>query len=235
MIRRLRVFLRDNPLMRRFLYPVARWFMIDVLNYRQIVMRLYGYDAVAKIQIASENVGISCYPMYGTLLGFVRDGGFIAHDNDIDFMICEEPLLEKFYRALLDEGFTFSRYILFDGRFKEFSMRYKECSIDFFGRGEFVGDDIFKARTENYGEFWGSLEVPSPKNPQPFYVHGVRTVLPENYDEILRQNYGDYTKKVKSWNSTMAPAFRKDNDSHEVLLSREVSSWEAWLRSCKNA
>ena len=231
MIRKARLFLRDNSLMRKLLYPFVRWLMVDVLKYRQIVMRKYGYEAVGIIQEVSDSIGLSCYPMYGTLLGFVRDGGFISHDNDMDFMICDESKLSIFYQALLKEGFSFSRFILFDGKFKEFSMRYKECSIDFFGRGDDLGNGVYKAHTENYGEFWGSLVVPSPRDPQPYENHGVKTVLPENYEEILRLNYGDYHKKVLRWNSTMAPAFRKDNDTHTVIQSCDEAAWKDWLRS----
>lgn len=231
MIRKIRVFLRDNLIMRKTLYPFVRWLMIDVFKYRQHVMQRYGYEAVAKIQKVSESVGMSCFPMFGTLLGFVRDGGFVAHDPDMDFMICNEELLERFYNALIKEGFTFSRYILFDGKFKEFSLRYKECSIDFFGCGDDLGDNMRKIHTENYGDFWGSLDFPMPCNAQPYEVHGVKTVLPENYEEILRLNYGDYNKKVVKWSSTMAPAFRKDYDNHVVMNSRTEADWISWLKS----
>ena len=217
-------------MMRKLLYPFVRWLMVDIFKYRQVVMRRYGYDAVAKIQKVADEIGMTCYPMYGTLLGFVRDGGFIAHDDDMDYMICDEGKLDCLYQALKREGFAFSRYIFFVGKFKEFSMRYKECSVDFFGRGDDLGNGVFRAHTENYGEFWGSLEVPSPRNPRPYEVHGVRTVLPENYEEILRFNYGNYREKVLKWNSTMAPAFRKDNDNHVVMQSRNEADWVAWLK-----
>ena len=224
------MFLRDNLILRKTFYPFVRWLMVDVLKYRLHAMRKYGYVAVAKIQKSSNSVGISCFPMFGTLLGFVRDGGFISHDNDMDFMICEEAGLEKFYHLLLNEGFTFGRYILFDGKFKEFTMRYKECSIDFFGCGDAIGDNMIKVHTENYGDFWGALEFPKPCDPQPYEVHGVETVLPRNYEEILRLNYGDYHKKIANWNSTMAPAFRKDNDGHLVKISFDESEWKHWLK-----
>ena len=137
--------------------------------------------------------------------------------------------MKKFFIALKKCGFTFSRYILFDGKFKEFSMRYKECSIDFFGRGDDLGNGIYRAHTENYGEFWGSLEVPEPATPIKYSVHGVETIIPENYEEILRLNYGNYHKKVVKWDSTMAPAFKKDNDEHIVLNSTNEEEWLKWL------
>ena len=231
MIRKIRLFLRDNAIMRKLLYPFVRWLMVDVIKYRLLAMRRYGYEAVAKIQKVSDELGISCYPMFGTLLGFVRDGGFIAHDSDMDFMISDEAKIGELYRFLLKEGFSFNRYILFDGKFKEFSMKYKECSIDFFGRGDDLGNGMYKLYTENYGEFWGSLEFPSPRNPQPYEVHGVKTILPENYEEILVLNYGNYREKVLKWDAKMAPAFRTNKDNHTVMKSCDESSWLAWLRN----
>ena len=229
MIRKLRLFLRDNILMRKSLYPLMRWLMVDVLKYRQVAMKKYGYEALSKIKDASDEVGVPCYPMYGTLLGFVRDGGFIAHDNDMDFMVCDEKCLRRLYEALKKRGFSFSRYILFDGTFKEFSMRYKECSIDFFGRGEDLGTGIYRVYTENYGEFWGSLEVPSPMGSMSYLVHGVSIIIPKNFEEILRLNYGNYTEKVLNWSATMAPAFRKDFGKHVVIKSTNEEEWNKWL------
>ena len=229
--KKLRLVLRENKFLRYTIYRFARWLMLDVFKTRERNIKRFGYEAVALIDKVAETVGMPCFAYAGTLLGFIRDRGFIAHDSDIDFAMM--PVVGKvsaFFYALEESGFYFERYILLDGKLREFSMRYKEVSIDFFARyykdsshSEFhvIGD-----RCEDH---WIMIDIPAPKKLIPYEVHGVSTHVPENYEEMLARCYGNWRQVIKKWNDSMAPKMGKDFTSHEQYLSRNRDEWVAYL------
>jgi hypothetical protein len=54
------------------------------------------------IDYFNKNFGVILYPVSGTLLGIIRDGNFIAHDNDIDLAYLslknsKKLILEEFH------------------------------------------------------------------------------------------------------------------------------------------
>ncbi len=75
-------------------------------------------EAVTSVLAALQRVGVEAFPAYGTLLGAVRNGKLIGHDNDADLAYVStvsEPadvIRESFQiqRALSREGFSTSRY-----------------------------------------------------------------------------------------------------------------------------
>lgn len=75
-------------------------------------------DAIATVMGALEEAGVRPFLAYGTLLGAVRQGGFIGHDSDADLGYVSEhdhPVdasLESFrlQRRLIRMGFEVSRY-----------------------------------------------------------------------------------------------------------------------------
>ncbi len=75
-------------------------------------------DAIGKVVAALEEAGVRPFLAYGTLLGAVRQGGFIGHDSDADLGYVSEhdhPVdvsLESFrlQRRLTRMGFEVSRY-----------------------------------------------------------------------------------------------------------------------------
>lgn len=62
-----------------------------------------------------HNDKIECSPFYGTLLGFIRQGGVIGHDKDIDLM-CHIDIYDRVVEWLKDHGYvnagpqTFTNY-----------------------------------------------------------------------------------------------------------------------------
>lgn len=62
---------------------------------------LFEFDDLAK------SCGIEYTLLVGTCLGFVRDGGYIKGDNDIDVSVkCEETKRERFFDKLKEHSFA---------------------------------------------------------------------------------------------------------------------------------
>jgi phosphorylcholine metabolism protein LicD len=60
---------------------------------------------------ALDKVGVNFWLEGGVLLGFYRDGNFIEHDNDIDFIVMSEEVysrLKDIKQSLIDLGFSVS-------------------------------------------------------------------------------------------------------------------------------
>lgn len=231
--KKLRLFLRENKLFRHTIYRFVRWVMLAVFKTRERNIKKFGYEAVALIDKVAEAVGMPCFAYAGTLLGFIRDKGFISHDFDIDFaMMPQNGKVKEFYIELEKQGFYFERYILFDGRLREFSVRYHEISIDFFARYyKDASKDEFLVYGDKRDDFWSKYIQKAPRELLPYQVHGVQTHIPDNYEEMLSGCYGNWRVVVKNWDDNMAPTFVKDYGQHEQYLSRDRDGWVAFLEN----
>lgn len=230
MIRKLRLLLRDNYIFRHTIYPFVRKIANDVLHYRCRILQRYGYEALAKITEVYRKTGVSCYADFGTLLGIIRDGGFIKHDDDMDFTILPpHDNVRVFYRELVSRGFVFERYIVMDGTLKEFSMRYKEISIDFFLQVYSKDGAYMEYIDEKNGDYWTRYKYAKPARLSERRVHGVSAIVPENFDEVLTSEYGMWNQGIKDWNSNMVSTLEKDYGNHELILSRDEQAWNSLI------
>lgn len=92
-------------------------------------------DAIDQAVHIFEELGITIMLCYGSLLGAIRDGGFIPHDDDVDFLIYdgsgsrEEAIekKEKLIKALAERGY---RSRNFSG--ENFHVSFGRRSLDFF-------------------------------------------------------------------------------------------------------
>lgn len=63
-----------------------------------------------------ESIGVRYFLCDGTILGIVRDGALIAHDNDIDVAVCGDVDLNAIKQRFLEENFEVGREVFFWGR-----------------------------------------------------------------------------------------------------------------------
>ena len=230
MVRKIRLLLRENKWLRATARPFVIWLMNDVLKHKQRLIRKYGYDAVRLIHEAAHAVDMPYYADCGTLLGFVREKGFIAHDADMDFSMCPDSgRVRLFYAALRERGFEFERFILFDGGLRVFSVRFKEISIDFFQRYLSKDGKFLYVVADKKDDFWPVFSRPLPRNFKEVVIHGVAVRIPGNSEELLQSMYGDWRTPVVKWEDAMAPRYDRDYSSHESVVCRSMEDFERFL------
>ena len=147
------------------------------------------FEAFEKIsRIVKSEFGYDLFIFYGTLLGCVREGDFIAHDNDLDFAYisrhCERDLVaaefQRLCALLIDHGFYGTLYR------HGFGIK-SPVSLDIYYTW-FDSSNLFQASFGYHGDaipFGLDFSASEEKTLGPFKVR-----VPNAADRILEQLYG---------------------------------------------
>jgi phosphorylcholine metabolism protein LicD len=168
---------------------------------------MYGPALLANTLAACQALNLRPFLAWGTLLGHYRDGGFIAHDYDIDLGLLEDDFSRKeelvqamkrrgyAVRAINDYFISFYRA----GRKRpwiELQLFYRKndqiaCSLGPFQRGDlytyYFPADIFAEFMAE--KFLGQLEV----------------LVPTQTERFLTVAYGNWRVPQKSWDFIYGP------------------------------
>lgn len=199
----------------RFLYPYIQklWKAYSIPRKRRRLHK-YGYDVLARMHATLTNAGIKYYCDAGTLLGFVRDGGFIKNDDDIDICIMPgKDSLVNVLRTFLGAGYGYVHGFDYKGRFLEFTvMDSIGISIDVFLHSYNAEDSRYL--DEVFLRWFPDREYPNerantgllfkllaPNGLKMIQVHGVEVVIPANAEEVLDSEYGPWRKPDPNFKS----------------------------------
>lgn len=147
-----------------------------------------GPDFLRDCVKACESVGVKPFLVMGTLLGFVRENDFIAHDHDIDLGLLDEDfgkknsikeiLLKKGYTCRIDDDYLISFvHPEYPSLFVEFNRVYKKDGQMVIGTSCF-----FPIEAMN-----GFCTVS---------FHNSRILIPSNPEIFLSTAYGEWQKEV---------------------------------------
>lgn len=131
----------------RLMYePLHGLYRLYSVPHRRRLLRRNGKVVLAEVVRILDKYNIPGFAASGTLLGFVRDGDFIPHDDDLDIGILpnNEWTPARLLRTLLEEeeGFRFMFAFSFHGILTEFKVEYKKVPIDFYFY-HLDGDDYY--------------------------------------------------------------------------------------------
>ena len=163
-------------------------------------------EALRKFNSCMQRHDIPYTLAFGTMLGAVREHGFIKHDIDIDIMMWNENYSQKIPSLLERHGFNRTHeFLVEDGMLgREESYDYKGVQIDIFFMYEsgerptyccdFMkrGCMTYEACMKKYGNVLPRrLELPVSKQSKMVQFEDMELPIPINAEEILAFRYGD--------------------------------------------
>lgn len=119
----------------RFIYkPYAKIKIAIVVKKRNRLLHKNGYLIMNKLTDTIVENKVKAFCAFGTLLGFIRDKGFIKHDEDIDFGVINDANFswEKLESILTAIGMKKTREFTFDDKITEQSYIENGVNVDFF-------------------------------------------------------------------------------------------------------
>ena len=180
-------------------------------------------------------MGATCFVTSGTLLGIVREGKLLDHDDDLDLCVVVDGNYS--WKRAFDEvvalGFTPKLIYTLDSKITEITFDNGAVSFDLFGGYPLVDEngDITKMRvyscarlsdiiyrhpeetTSSYRDFpYVSFTVPTT-------VDGVEVMLPNNPFEMLETNYGStWETPDASWDSKTGLIVIRNAEAKRVVV-----------------
>lgn len=190
------------------------WLPLATLHPRQSVL-LGLMQATCQTLAEAE---VECWLTGGTLLGFMRHGGFVPHDDDVDLECLESDA------ARIEAAFATSDLLVF-----RYGGRWNETPVAHVGlRGTDVELDIFlrEDALEELKDFPSSVEI-YPLCADCF--HGVEILRPANPQPFLRRLYGaDWATTVRVWTHDFNFQQGLGHDPDKVSIT--VEAYEALVR-----
>lgn len=138
MIREVKHFIGNNTIIGRFFRNIVikrNEALRQIYHDNEIKkMRQYGLEALQVFDECVTSHGYSYSLATGTLLGAIREKGFIPHDEDIDVFMWIEDFDESLYKVLEEVGFQRQHtYTVDNGKSgREDSFLYKGVQLDIF-------------------------------------------------------------------------------------------------------
>lgn len=210
---------KSKELLRK-LTPLYEWYIKRRSRKSCERLQKNGYDISTRINEILEKSNISYFFTYGTLLGLIRDNGFIKHDNDLDIGILktDDFSWDELSSLLSKSGLAKLHEFGIDGKVTEQTYTYKGTGIDFF-LYEYEGDKMisyvyFKKEDFEYkNDYERSVSKMISSQITDFkYVvnNGVRFRIPENAEEYLQDIYSE-TWRIPNpnWVSENGPAWNE--------------------------
>lgn len=184
---------------------------LTLVNYlsqkrRARAYKKYGKEALRLFVDCLNSYGYKYTLAFGSILGAVREHGFIQHDLDIDTFMWYEDFNPDLLSHLQEFGFKlFSTFSIDNDKYgREDTFEYKGVHIDVFYLYpaidkypyccDFVPIHIDNKRVPR------RIELPIEKNRREVLFEGIPVYIPDNAEQICEFRYGpDYMTPNPNW------------------------------------
>lgn len=200
-----------------------------VLAARRRLQR-YGWEVLARCSEMFATENIPAYAEYGTLLGLVREGGFIKHDDDIDFGVAPDGIDPKrLLDVALAYGLEFCRAFSWHGKITELTFKYKGVPIDFFFTYRHDDGRVYGQVYNNFTNQGGRrvarlvkrLYKPGYDGVEMLAVNNIEVPVPKNKEEYLEFSYGDgWRTPIQRFNAEQLKQNREYLDEEAFILKQ---------------
>ena len=214
------------PLVKKVLQPLYYFVKENNRKAKNRQFRNYGLDALIQFDKCFQENHLYYTLAFGTMLGAIREHGFIPHDLDIDVLMFAEDYSDDLHTILEKYGFKLSHTFLVDDGLsgREETYLYNGVSMDVFffyppiDKYPYCCDFLMKNGTSTFRESMRKhgcvlprrIELPITKERVKVPFEGINLYVPKNSNEILSFRYGDdYMIPNSNWDI-------KSHDSHIV-------------------
>lgn len=195
------------PFAKKVLKPIYYPYKRRIEKHRNKVFKENGIKVIADFDSCCRENNLSYYLAFGSMLGAVREHGFIKHDLDLDVFMWAKDYSNGLKNILEGYGFKLKHSFLVDngnlGREDTYS-KYG-VSIDIFYIYPAIDSYPYTCDFRAFPGFvtWSNsqeraggvqarrIEIPVSVESVQVDFEGVKVNIPENYDEFLRFRYGD--------------------------------------------
>ena len=205
-----------SPLVKTLMKPFYYLYKKIVKNNRNRIFRKYGMEALIQFDSCMQKNNLYYTLAFGTMLGAIREHGFINHDLDIDVSMFADDYSDNLRDVLGEYGFELTHRFLVDKGLsgREETYMFKGVSIDiFFFYPPFdkypyccdflmrEGTATFRESMNNYGSVLPRrIELPIERARKKVPFGNTELFVPLNAEEILSFRYGeDYMIPNPEW------------------------------------
>lgn len=220
--------LRAVPGMQYILTPMQKRYWHKIAENRNKAFLQNGLQILSEFDSIMQTNHIHYSLFAGTLLGAVREGGFLKHDGDIDTLMFAKDYSPRIRQLLEEHGFKMVHaYLIEDGKlgreetyekdnvsvdiyFAYEDKNFPTYQCDFFGEpaSPFQREHVIRARRLEFPISYNVLRVP---------FESIEVNILDNADEWLRCRYGeDYM--------TPDPSFHDKGDNPHIFIWEGVKA-----------
>ncbi len=198
------------PVVRRTL---EKMFPQTFLRYKQKeradAFHQYGLESLRRFDECMTQNGYQYSMAFGSLLGAVREHGFIKHDLDIDIWMWKEDADERLIQVLESAGFKLLySYSIADGKYGlEYTFDYHGVHIDVFfiypavDEHPYCCDFVERKQDGKYVWMPRRMQFPIVKQLQRVPFESLQLTIPENAVDLCKYFYGPtYMVPDPNWN-----------------------------------
>lgn len=177
-------------------------------EYRRKCYKENGLKAATLFHSCMEECGFNYVAAYGTMLGAIREHGFIKHDLDLDFWMWIEHDTPDIVTALSKYGFKLhSHYSVDNDKLgKELTFDYKGCHVDIFfiypPINKVTYSTLFIPNDEGKKNLYQPvrIELPVSREKRKEKFENIELYVPSNVEELCTLRYGpNYMTPNPEW------------------------------------